>query len=298
MKKVYQKKFGKGIIQKQKINEAKISKALKMNSLNLKKILNKNDIKNFSDILKTDFFLEKIEGQIKKYKENSKIIKNNWESRLMHNHIEDNFHLSNKKCLFYNMKDYFTAIQGNVFEFLPKTFHIEKGLEDQEYFKFIDYYKKRSEEKKTRNIWIIKPGEVTNRGSGITVCKDLKMINEILNKKEFHKNGKPLTFIVQEYIEKPFLYNKRKFDIRCYFLITNVNGIYKGYWYQEGYIRTASKEFNMKNLNNKMIHLTNEAIQKKGEDFGKFESGNKAFFFIILLFFFFSFIWFFFYLNF
>jgi len=24
-----------------------------------------------------------------------------------------------------------------------------------------------------------------------------------------------------------------------------------------------------------MIHLTNEAVQKRGEDFGKFENGNK-----------------------
>jgi tubulin monoglycylase TTLL3/8 len=39
----------------------------------------------------------------------------------------------------------------------------------------------------------------------------------------------------------PFLYQKRKFDIRCYILITSVNGIQKGYWYQDGYIRTACK---------------------------------------------------------
>lgn len=73
----------------------------------------------------------------------------------------------------------------------------------------------------------------------------------------------------------PFLYQKRKFDIRCYILITSVNGIQKGYWYNDGYIRTASKEFNMKNLANRMIHLTNDAVQKKGEDYGRYEPGNK-----------------------
>ena len=52
----------------------------------------------------------------------------------------------------------------------------------------------------------------------------------------------------------------------------------KGYWYQEGYIRTASKEFSLINLTNKMIHLTNEAVQKKGDEFGKFEAGNKVYF--------------------
>ena len=60
----------------------------------------------------------------------------------------------------------------------------------------------------------------------------------------------------------PFLYQKRKFDIRCYVCLTSINGHQKGYWFQDGYIRTASKEFNMKNLNNKFIHLTNDAVQK------------------------------------
>lgn len=47
--------------------------------------------------------------------------------------------------------------------------------------------------------------------------------------------------LIQKYMENPFLYNKRKFDMRCYILITTVNGIVKGYWYEEGYIRTTSK---------------------------------------------------------
>ena len=73
----------------------------------------------------------------------------------------------------------------------------------------------------------------------------------------------------------PFLYQKRKFDIRSYICVTSINGYQKGYWFQDGYIRTASKEFNMKNLNNKFIHLTNDAVQKYHEDYGKFEPANK-----------------------
>jgi len=58
-------------------------------------------------------------------------------------------------------------------------------------------------------------------------------------------------------------------------LISCINGVYKGYWYQEGYLRTSSKEFNLKNIANKQIHLTNDAIQKKFDDYGKWETGNK-----------------------
>jgi tubulin monoglycylase TTLL3/8 len=56
------------------------------------------------------------------------------------------------------------------------------------------------------------------------------------------------SLIVQKYMENPYLYNKRKFDIRTYLLVTTVNGIIKAYFFNEGYIRTTSKEYNLKNL--------------------------------------------------
>ncbi len=39
----------------------------------------------------------------------------------------------------------------------------------------------------------------------------------------------------------PFIYQKRKFDIRTYVCLTSINGYQKVYWYQDGYLRTASK---------------------------------------------------------
>ena len=70
------------------------------------------------------------------------------------------------------------------------------------------------------------------------------------------------------------LYQKRKFDIRCYVLITSVNGCQKGYWYQDGYVRTTSSEYQVK-TNCSKIHLTNDAVQKNLPDYGKYEKGNK-----------------------
>lgn len=57
--------------------------------------------------------------------------------------------------------------------------------------------------------------------------------------------------------------------------MTRINGKLSGFFYQEGYIRTSCKEFNINNLSNKYIHLTNDAIQKNSEDYGKFENANK-----------------------
>ena len=49
----------------------------------------------------------------------------------------------------------------------------------------------------------------------------------------------------------------------------------KGFAYNEGYVRTSSREFKLKNLKDKIIHLTNDAVQKKSDDYGKFEAANK-----------------------
>jgi tubulin--tyrosine ligase len=62
----------------------------------------------------------------------------------------------------------------------------------------------------------------------------------------------------------------RKFDIRCYILLTTCNGNVKGYWYEDFYIRTASELYNLDDISDQMIHLTNDAVQKKGKSYGKF----------------------------
>lgn len=91
-----------------------------------------------------------------------------------------------------------------------------------------------------RNIWIVKPGELTNRGNGITVIDEVYELDAIMKAERHHDNGSEKTFIVQLYIDRPFLYKKRKFDIRHFLMISQLNGVFKAYWYKEGYLRTTS----------------------------------------------------------
>ena len=58
-------------------------------------------------------------------------------------------------------------------------------------------------------------------------------------------------------------------------LMTCVNGSFKGYWYSEGYLRTTSYEYSIKNCKDLYTHLTNDAIQQKYQSYEKYESGNK-----------------------
>lgn len=56
---------------------------------------------------------------------------------------------------------------------LPLTFHIKEGSNDKEFLKFTEVFKGNDNgqygnlDKLGKTIWIVKPGENTNRGCGI-----------------------------------------------------------------------------------------------------------------------------------
>ena len=83
-------------------------------------------------------------------------------------------------------------------------------------------------------------------------------------------------WIVQLYMERPLLVSGRKFDIRCYVLVTHCakKGL-RGYFYQDAYVRTSSKKYSLNKLADRETHLTNDAVQKHSKSYGKFEEGNK-----------------------
>jgi len=163
-------------------------------------------------------------------------------------------------------------------------------------------------------IWILKPAARANRGYGIQVVKGVENVMNILkisqeaaekeaqeketNRKEKgEKEEKPATdldakqaalqkeatrmadkegWVVQEYMQKPLLVSGRKFDIRCFVLLTySTKQGFKGYFFKDAYVRTSSKEYSLDNIDDREAHLTNDAVQKFSKTYGKFESGNK-----------------------
>lgn len=136
--------------------------------------------------------------------------------------------------------------QVDVFDVLPLTFHIKEGLQDPNFGEFKRRYDQEQclyplKKSSVKNLWIIKPGENSNRGQRIKVEHSLDKIRQTIE--SYCTNSS--TVIVQKYITNPLLYKNRKFDIRCFGLVTAVNGHIKAYFYKEGYIRTASKEFSL-----------------------------------------------------
>ncbi len=212
----------------------------------------------------------------------------------LHNHIVGNHELGDKMNLLSNLKAFLAGNQAfershQLFQMVPFTMAIG-SLVDSELPRFQQIHDlvrhknlQRSFEaldatrlpiwldfhtiQHDKNLWILKPGENSNRGRGIIVTSDLQTITDFVKFAEG-------PVVLQKYIENPLLYHGRKFDIRMYILITMINGVHKLYFYRHGYARTSSFDFTLDNTHNN-IHLTNEAIQIKNAEFGKFEKGNK-----------------------
>lgn len=144
-----------------------------------------------------------------------------------------------------NMSIYYRALGLDPFDVaIPITFHI-KSQSDPEYEKFVTKFTDL-ESKKQANVWIVKPGENSNRGCGIEVANKLSDIRQLVNNNSRSNNDR--TSIVQLYIDRPLLISGRKFDIRAYAMLTSQNRVMKGYMYRDCYFRTSSKTFDLTNL--------------------------------------------------
>jgi tubulin--tyrosine ligase len=196
----------------------------------------------------------------------------------LYNRLEGNFELTSKKKLFSNMFSYYKAQNVDPFRIIPLTFHFSQGRNDLSFSKFCSKFQEiqnqMAEDSYLNNLWLIKPGESTNRGFGISISSDLNEMILKISEKTTYK-GQQRTYIVQKYIYRPLLYNNRKFDIRCYAMITCINGSTQAYFYREGYLRTSCQPFSVQDTSDRFVHLTNDAVQKNSASYGMFEDSNK-----------------------
>lgn len=181
---------------------------------------------------------------------------------MMHNHFEGNGHLCSKRGLHDSWVALFKEHSLDPFDTFPLTF-VVRSDDDDEFKAFEEAYSTCAETKKF--VWIVKPGDFSNRGCGIRVYDSLENIRTRIRSKD-------KCWVIQKYLERPLLVHKRKFDIRSYCL---VDMDLKAYFYEDAYLRTTSEEWNLDDVGNKFAHLNNDAVQKNGANYGKFESANK-----------------------
>ncbi|CAD8152033.1 unnamed protein product [Paramecium pentaurelia] len=124
---------------------------------------------------------------------------------------------------------------------------------------------------KTQYLWLLKPAD-WNRGEGVHVFNTLEEVETLIKSYYYGKgNYECKEFVIQKYIERPLLLGGRKFDIRCWVLITHEMHYFL---FKEAYIRTSGATFSLENKD-RYIHLTNNAVQKNAQNYGQFEDGNQ-----------------------
>jgi hypothetical protein len=121
-----------------------------------------------------------------------------------------------------------------------------------------------------QNIWISKPG-YNSRGVGIHIINSLKDVISAGRKAQSHR-------IMQKYIEWPFLlkypisnpqpgqkkYEKRKFDIRQWVLVTSYEPLWV-YVFSSAYLRICGSEFSLYDISDNFRHISNYTVQKKNK---------------------------------
>ena len=229
------------------------------------------------------------------------------------NHLEFCSNISNKLTLYYNLIRHCESKKINLFDYFPFTICLTLSqnsfntqIENFKKFctelpsftpksivKYVERFNilgsRRTGECQTinipqtyntgKNMWIIKPINL-NRGRCIQVLNDTKQIVEYLLKIQEMKKieGETTNFkcehiILQKYLEKPLLYQGRKFDIRIWILIIGGEENFV-YIFKQGHLKATCGEYDI-DSNSPFIHLTNYSVQKHNVDFSKKEIGNE-----------------------
>ncbi|CAF1093195.1 unnamed protein product [Adineta steineri] len=181
----------------------------------------------------------------------------------MINHIQGEDYFTNKLQLYQSLQTYETNYLSltkrpqsylTLNQFIPQTFKLDEIHDRHLLFNL----------HKPGDIWICKPSGL-NQGKGIYIVKDINQLKEKFNQEDLFE--KPKTFsikqiktIVQRYIMNPLLVHGKKFDIRCYMLISSVKPLIV--LYHHGYIRLSMFDFDNDD-ENLLTHLTNQFVQKK-----------------------------------
>ncbi|NXX17830.1 TTLL7 polyglutamylase, partial [Podargus strigoides] len=174
------------------------------------------------------------------------------------NHFPGMGEICRKDFLARNMTKMIKS-QPQEYSFIPRTW-----IFPAEYTQFQNYVKELKK-KRRRKTFIVKPANGA-MGHGISLIR----------------NGEKLQaqdhLIVQEYLDKPFLMEGYKFDLRVYILITSCDPL-KVFLYHDGLVRMGTEKYHPpsdSNLSRLYMHLTNYSVNKHNEHFERDETEDKG----------------------
>ncbi|CAL8253180.1 unnamed protein product [Merluccius merluccius] len=174
------------------------------------------------------------------------------------NHFPGMGEICRKDCLARNMSKMIKC-QPQEYSFIPKTW-----IFPAEYTQFQNYVKELRRKRKQKTF-IVKPANGA-MGHGISLIRNCEKLPA-----QEH-------FIVQEYLDKPFLMEGYKFDLRIYILVTSCDPL-RIYLYDDGLVRMGTEKYHAPseaNLSQLYMHLTNYSVNKHNENFERDETADKG----------------------
>eukprot|EP00736_Rhodelphis_marinus_P007980 Rmarinus@m.3497 len=176
------------------------------------------------------------------------------------NHFRNHYELTRKDLLIKNLKRMKKQLEREdrheeamKYDFFPTSFVLP-----QEYGMFVEEFKKCPGQ-----AWIMKPiGKA--QGRGIFLFTKLNQISDWKKDHRWKADAQQAeTYVVQRYIENPYLVGGKKFDLRLYVLVMSYSPL--DCWvYRSGFARFSSSRFtmNLKDIDSRLTHLTNVAVQR------------------------------------
>ncbi|CAH2299727.1 probable tubulin polyglutamylase TTLL9 isoform X1 [Pelobates cultripes] len=188
-------------------------------------------------------------------------------------HFRNHYELTRKNYMVKNLKRFRKQLEresGRLVaaqcDFFPKTFELPA-----EYHLFVEEFRQNP-----GITWIMKP-VARSQGRGIFLFRKLKDIMDWRKdggRTDDQKDEIPVeNYVVQRYIENPYLIGGRKFDLRVYVLVTSYVPL-RAWLYRDGFARFSNTRFTLSSIDDHYIHLTNVAIQKTAPDYDP-EKGCK-----------------------
>ncbi|CAG9328822.1 ttll-11_11 [Blepharisma stoltei] len=160
------------------------------------------------------------------------------------NHFPGMFGIARKNCMANNLNK-MRNIFPHDYNFYPKSWVLPSDLNE---FK--------AELQQSSKTYIVKP-EASSQGRGIYLVKRLEDLRT-------HEHC-----IAQRYLQKPFLIDGLKFDLRIYVLLSACDPL-RIFIHEEGLARFATEEYqnpSRGNLDEMFMHLTNYAVNKHNPKF-------------------------------
>ncbi|CAD8109659.1 unnamed protein product [Paramecium sonneborni] len=166
----------------------------------------------------------------------------------VHNHIDLSYPLWTKKNLIGQIIKYCQLTRQYVENFIPLSMVVDYLGENllSEFLKNLNT---------STSVWVVRKSDF-KEDDKIMICQNTQSVFNHLSKEFKMSNRNQQSFIVQQFISS-FAYQEIQLDLCYYLLITQINGIVRGYFFQQFYGQQSKIQFSNFDNESRIIQIEN-----------------------------------------